>query len=385
MRTYLLGIALLITHTLVAQQNKPVKKLDGSTIAGEILTGQIAHIVDTAGIVGLSVAIINDGNIIYKKTFGLKKKETNAILDDSTEMYAASFTKPLSAYLFLKLADKGIFNLDTPLYKYLKQPIGAYEKWQDLANDPGFKKITPAMILSHSSGLPILRYLYNNKLNLIAEPGAKFYYSNEGMNLLGFVIEEYTGKKLHELATAYIFEPLSMKHTGMVWQQAFDANYALGYSKTAEVLGMPQASNAKAAGSMTTIAGDYAKFVTALMERKGLSSNLFDKMLSPHIKIISNKGFGPQRDSLTNKYDKWKLSWGLGVGLFQSTYGKAFFHTGHGDGWQNYFVAYPGKKIAIVLMSNSDNFEHAGGALLKLCIGDTVSPLEWLGYYDNNN
>jgi CubicO group peptidase (beta-lactamase class C family) len=385
MRTYFLAIALLITHTIIAQQNKPVKRLDGTKVTAETLTRQIKHIVDTARIMGLSVVIINDGNIVYKKTFGLKKAATNAPLDDSTEMYAASFTKPLSAYLFLKLVDKGIFNPDTPLYKYLKKPIGQYEKWQDLANDPAFEKITPAMILSHSSGLPILRCLYNNKLNLIAQPGAKFYYSNEGMNLLGFTIEEYTGKKLQELAAEYIYQPLLMKNTAMVWQPSFDANYALGYSKTAAVLGMPQATTAKAAGSMTTIADDYAKFVTTLMERKGLSSRLFDNMFSPHIKIISRKGFGPQRDSLTNKYDQSGLSWGLGVGLFQSTHGKAFFHTGHGDGWQNYFVAYPGKKIAIVLMSNSDNFEHAGGALLKLCIGDTVSPLEWLGYYDNND
>jgi CubicO group peptidase (beta-lactamase class C family) len=385
MKNALFAFLLFLTALAgTAQENGSIKKINGSKISGAALTLDLQKIVDTSRIMGLSVVIINDGRQVYKKTFGLRSKATNAVLNDTTEMYAASLTKPVSAYLFLKLVDKGIFSLDTPIHRYLKNPIGSYEKWADLKSDKAFEKITPRMILSHSSGLPIMRFLYGDKVNLIAEPGTKFYYSNEGMNLLGFTVEEYTGKKLEDLASELVFKPLLMQNTSMIWLPAFDADYALGYDRKGEVIGISKRSTAKAAGSMTTTASDYAKFVATVMEKKGLDKKLFEDMFKPQVKIISKKGFGPERDSLSNKYNKIALSWGLGLGLFQSADGKAFFHAGHDDGWQNYFVAYPGKNIAVVLMSNSSNFEPVAAKILNLCIGDSSSALEWLGYYDNN-
>lgn len=134
---------------------------------------------------------------------------------------------------------------------------------------------------------------------------------------------------------------------------------------------------------MTTTAADYAKFVIGLMNRKGLSPKLYDQMLSPQIRIRSKRGFGPLRDSLTTDNYQIKLAWELGTGLFQSPYGPAFFHTGHGEANQNYFVAFPQKGIAVVLQSNSENFEHVSNLILKACIGDQYSPLSWLGHLDN--
>ncbi len=379
--TFCLAAAVVVSS---AQERKEIKKIDGSKISTKALDLSLKNIIDSAHITGLYVAILNEGKVVYQRAFGLRNKETGAPLTDSTKMYAASFTKPVSAYLFLKLVDQGTFSLDTPIYRYLKKPVGDYEKWQDLSKDDAFKKITPRMILSHSSGLPIMRYLYQNKVNLIAEPGTKFYYSNEGMNLLGFTMEEYTGKKLADLAEELVFTPLSMKNTSMIWRTSFDANYALGYDQAGKVIGVKKTTSAKAAGSMTSAAADYAKFVQALLAKKGISARLFEEMRTPQIKIISKKGFGPERDSASHKYDSIELSWGLGVGLFTTNYGKAFFHAGHDDGWQNYFVAYPEKKIAVVLMSNSANFEPVAAKILNASIGDRNSPLEWLGYYDNN-
>lgn len=88
------------------------------------------------------------------------------------------------------------------------------------------------------------------------------------------------------------------------------------------------------------------------------------------------------RDSITTEYDNMQLSWGLGVGLLKTPYGKALFHTGHNEGWHNYFVAYPEKKTAIIFMSNSLNYGHVADKLLQVTIGDTVSPLKWLGFFD---
>lgn len=367
------------------QSSNQVRRIDNSRISAEKLTAEMQQIVSDARITGLSVAVINDNRIVYQNSFGVKDKRTNEKNDRDTVFYAASFTKPLFSYLFLKLVEKKIFDLDKPIYTYLKKPIGEYEKWKDLASEKNFEKISARMILSHSSGLPILRQLYNDKLNIIAQPKTRFYYSNEAMNLLGFVVEEHTNRKLEDLVREMVFEPLNMKRSGMIWQKDFENNYAFGYDKNETLVGAQKRTSSRAAGSMVTTATDYAQFVIAMMKQEGLSKNLFREMLTPQIEVASERGFGPLRDRFNNKYKNIKLSWGLGWGLFETADGKAFFHGGHTEGWHNYCVVYPKKKTAVILMSNSDNFEPVADKILSLSIRDTQSPLEWSGYFDKND
>ncbi len=367
------------------QNSNQIRRIDNSKISSEKLTPEIQKIVSGAKITGLSVVIINDDRIVYQNSFGVKDKQTNEKIDNETVFYAASFTKPLFSYFFLKLVEKRIFDLDKPVYTYLKKPIGEYEKWKDLAGEKDFQKITARMLLSHSSGLPILRQLYGDKLSLIVQPNTRFYYSNEGMNLLGFVVEEYTNQKLEDSIKQMVFEPLNMKRSGMIWQKDFADNFAFGYDKNETIIGAQKRMSSRAAGSMVTTASDYAQFVMAMMKREGLSKNSFREMLTPQIEVASERGFGPLRDRFNNKYKTKKLSWGLGWGLFESAGGPAFFHSGHSEGWQNYCVVYPKKKIAVVLMSNSDNFEPVADKILNLTIKDTESPLEWYGYFDKSD
>ncbi|MFY0253583.1 serine hydrolase domain-containing protein [Chitinophaga sp. 30R24] len=370
--------------TSYAQQATTVKQLNGKTISIAALTKRLAYIVDSVKIAGLQVAIINNNQTVWKGNFGSRIIEKQLKIEDNTAMYAASLTKTVSAYLFLRLAEKGIFSLDMPVQYYLKKPIGEYPKWKDLGDDTAaFNKITPRMLLSHSSGMPVLRGIYQGKVNLIARPGEKFYYSNEGLNLLGFMMEEYTGKRLEQLAKEEVFIPLHMDHTSMIWDSAFEKNFSLAYYKDGKVYGSERRVDGRAAGSMTTTASDYAKFVINLMLQKGLSHKSYTQMLSPQISVKSKRGFGPLKDSLTLDNDKIHLAWGLGIGLFQSEAGNAFFHAGHGEANQNYFVAFPAKGIAVVLLSNSENFEHASDLILDACIGDKYSPLRWLGNLDD--
>lgn len=379
--TFFLSLYLL---PLSAQNATEVKQLNGRSVSATVLQKELARIVDSAKIAGLQVSIINGNKMVWTSSFGFKDIENQKRLNDSTVMYAASLTKPVSAYIFLRLVEKGIFSLDKPLRSYLKKPIGQYEKWKDLADDTlSFNRITPRMLLSHSAGLPVLRQLYGNKTNLIARPGEKFYYSNEGINLIGFVIEEYTGKPLEVIAREEVFGPLQMSSTSMVWQKRFEDNFSYAYFKNGQKYGSERRESSRAAGSMSTTAGDYARFFINLMSEKGLAKSHYRQMLSAQIPVTSKRGFGPLKDSLTHENDAMKLSWGLGVGLFQSPYGKACFHTGHGDANQNYAVAFPEKGIAVILLSNSENFESVSAAIVQACIGDIYSPFKWLGHLDH--
>lgn len=366
---------------LFAQNNIQVKQLNGKKITAQVLEEQLSRLVDSVKIAGLQVAIVNDNNIVYSSSFGFKDLENKRKLDDSTVMYAASLTKPVSAYIFMRLVEKGIFSLDRPVHLYLKKPIAEYPKWKDLGDDTAsFNLITPRMLLSHSSGLPVLRQLYGNKVNLIAKPGEKFYYSNEGINLLGFMIEELTGKKLEIIAREEVFIPLKMEYTSMIWEKSFENNFSYAYFKDGKKYGSERRESSRAAGSMSTTAEDYARFMINLMKENGLSRSGYHEMLRAQVPVKSKRGFGPLKDSITNENNAIGLSWGLGIGTFKSAFGRAFFHTGHGDANQNYAVAFPKAGIAVILLSNSENFEKANAQILKICIGDTYSPLRWLGH-----
>ena len=80
-------------------------------------------------------------------------------------------------------------------------------------------------------------------------------------------------------------------------------------------------------------------------------------------------------DSTDN--DNIQLGYGLGVGVFHTPYGKAYFKEGHSDGWGHYSVVYPGKKIAIIIMTNNDNGESIFKELLEYVIGDIYTHWQW--------
>jgi CubicO group peptidase (beta-lactamase class C family) len=177
-----------------------------------------------------------------------------------------------------------------------------------------------------------------------------------------------------------VFGPLGMTRTSMHWEPRFEDNYALGYDEKGTVLGHTKRVNPRAAGSMDTTISDYAKFVAAVMQGKGLSRHAKDEMLTPQIAIHSKTQFPTLQAETTDENDSIHLAYGLGWGLFTTPYGKAFFKEGHDDGWENHAVVFPDRKVALILMSNSANGDSIYRELLATLIGDTFTPWKWEGY-----
>ena len=63
----------------------------------------------------------------------------------------------------MQLVDKGVIDLDKPVYQYLPKPLPEYPKYVDLANDPRYKKITARILLSHTSGFPNWRWFEDDR------------------------------------------------------------------------------------------------------------------------------------------------------------------------------------------------------------------------------
>jgi CubicO group peptidase (beta-lactamase class C family) len=358
-----------------------LKSLDGKRISVQVMEAAVVSTMEKAGIPGLSCAIINDSKVVYCETFGVKNTKSGEPNDEETVFAAASFSKTVFAYLVMLLVEEGTLDLDKPLYQYLKQPLPDYQKYSDLEDDDRYKKITARMCLSHSTGFPNWRFLTeDNRLQFLFDPGERHSYSGEGIALLQMVVEEVTGRGLEELAREKVFDPLGMTRTSYVWQETWEENTAAPHDQYQRPKRIKEKHEAGAAGSMFTTAGDYAKLLVAIINAEGRRKATMNEMLRTQVNIGYRNMFGPGAWQITDDYESIHLGWGLGWGRFDTEHGRAFFHTGHDFGWQNYTVTFVDAGTGVVLLSNSDNFESVARELAEATIGDTYSPFDWLGY-----
>ncbi len=368
-----------------------ITKIDGSSISADSLTADIKKLLLAANVSGAGVAVFNNFQPVYLKTFGYADVQRKKAFTPGSVFYAASLAKVVFGYIVLKLVDENKINLDTPLVHYLAYPLVNYKikgykrGYQDLQNDERYKKITARMCLDHTTGFPNWRWLEKDrKLKIKFDPGSRFSYSGEGLYLLQFVISQITGKGLEDLSREHVFSPFKMNMTSEVWQEKFDSIAAYGHNTAGEPYELMKWDEASAGGSMSTTLTDYAKFYTAFIQGIGLSGSAFSEMLKPQVRIRSLHQFGPGAtvDSTTN--DGIKLSYGLSVGLMETAFGKAFFKEGHDDGWGHYSVCSRDKGIAMIIITNNDNGESIFRELLDVAIGDRFTPWEWEYYIPYN-
>jgi CubicO group peptidase (beta-lactamase class C family) len=358
-----------------------LKRIDGSVIFADELEQQIAAAMDSAGVMGLQMAIINDGELTYAHEFGLRSGAAGAAPDSETVFAGCSLSKPVFAYLVMQLVEEGRLDLDHPLVEYFEKPVEEHPRWSDLTGDDRLREITARRVLTHTTGWPNLRAMMEGgRLGFIYRPGERFSYSGEGFSFLQLVVEEITGKTLDVLARERIFAPLMMPRTSYVWDEVFEANRADGHTEAQRRIRITRSAEPGAGGSLVTTASDFARFVVAILNARGLKQSSIDQMLAAQVPVVSKRMFGPLAPENTEDNQSIRLSWGLGWGRFDSEFGPAFFHTGHAPGWENYTVTYLDKRIGIVLLSNSSNFESIAQRLVSRAIGDRLSPFVWLGF-----
>jgi CubicO group peptidase (beta-lactamase class C family) len=375
---------LAMSATLAAFAAGPqtvVKRLDGSTISAAEIDATVSRLMKAAEVTGVDIAVLNHGKVAYMKSYGLRDTEKNLPLTPDSVMTAASFSKSTFAYMVMQLVQEKVIDLDRPVYQYLPKPLPEYARYQDLANDPRYKKITARMLLSHTPGFPNWRYVNEDrKLNINFEPGSRFAYSGEGIDLLQMIVETVTGKPLEDLMRDRVFQPLGMTRTSMVWQKEFESDYANGYDEYGRSLGPERRPHADAAGSMQTTLRDFTKVVLAVRNSKGLQKQTRELMLSPQIQIFSKHEFPTMENETTDENKSIRLSYGLGWGLYWAPYGRAFFKEGHDEGWRNYLVCFDKLGTGMIILTNSSNGEGIFKDLLETVLGNRYTPIEWEGY-----
>ena len=380
-KVMLLVGALSLAAVAAWGQSAPITRLDGSTISQEQVDKIVSEAMSGAQVPGVALAILNRGIPVYVKGYGLRDKEKNLPMTANTVMAGASFSKAAFAYMVLQLVDQGLLDLDKPVYQYLPKPLPEYPNYADLGGDARYQRITARMLLSHTSGFANWRSLEDDhRLKINFDPGSRFAYSGEGIDLLQLVVETITKQPLEELMQKNVFQPLGMTRTSMVWQTAFESDYANGYDENGKLLGPQKREKAEAAGSMQTTVSDFAKFMRAAAAGARLKKETRAQMLQAQIQIKSKHEFPTLEEETTEQNQGIRLSYGLGWGLYWTSYGEAFFKEGHDEGWRNYAVCFERGRSGVVIMTNSSNGEGIYQQLLEGLLANSLTPLEWEGF-----
>jgi CubicO group peptidase (beta-lactamase class C family) len=213
----------------------------------EVLERLITEQMQAHQVPGLSIALLNPGDVIYERGFGITSVEADAALPVTVETIfrAGSVTKSLTATMLMRLVEDGLLNLDIPVCDY-----DATLKFSDRK---AAQQVTLRMLLSHTTGLPsdleyhdrrtsrtyptdLAQYAAERLPNyrFIAPPGTGFHYSNIGINLAARLGEIVTGKAYPQLMHDYVFEPLGMSRTMFDPLTAMTYPLALGHMREAD-------------------------------------------------------------------------------------------------------------------------------------------------------
>jgi CubicO group peptidase (beta-lactamase class C family) len=188
--------------------------------------------VEKKQLAGAVVLVASPDKVLTVETAGFADREGAVAMQPDALFWIASMTKPMTAAALMMLVDEGKVSLDDPVEKYLPEFKGQMvvaEKDKDhvLLKNP---RRVPTLrdCLRHTSGMPfgsaletptIDKLLLKDAVRSYAitplqyEPGARYLYSNAGINTAGRVIEVVGGMSYEEFMAKRLFAPLGMTDT----------------------------------------------------------------------------------------------------------------------------------------------------------------------------
>lgn len=295
---------------------------------------------------GAIIAIVKDGQLVFKKAYGLSNLEDKTKVQANTNFRLASVSKQFTAAAILQLIQQGKIDLNTSLNKCFP-------------NLPDYSKsITIQQLLNHTSG--ILDYddvideadnfeqisdqgvldLAKTFTKTYFIPGTKYKYSNTAYVLLGLVIEKYSGLSYANYMEKFIFNPLKMNNSVAYLKNINQISHrAYGYSKE---------NNSwfrKDQSSTSATLGDG-----------GIYSNLND--LIKWNEALNNDTILPQKIwkqafDYQHLSDGTPIDYGFGWHLKKDKNNtQIVYHTGSTTSFRNIFYRIPAEKLSLIILSN---------------------------------
>ena len=299
---------------------------------------------------GAAMLVSHHGRVVYRGARGRANISTGQPLTLTTPIYIASLAKQFTAAGIMRLAEQGRLRYSDSLARLLPE-LG-----------PWTAGVTIEQLLTHTGGIPdysdslvdanpgfdnsqAIAWLERTaKLDFI--PGTRISYSNAGYVVLARIIERLSGKSLHDFLAAEFFEPLGMRHTGVIdGPHPAPADAARGYTMTNGVPALHESRSRTAGpGGVYSTVEDLYRWDRAYAERRLFSDSTVARASRPAV-LASGRptayGYGwlaefPAKGPLANV---WYVA-----------------STGDLKGFQALMKRIPAREYSVIVLSNAGDF-----------------------------
>ncbi len=293
---------------------------------------------------GASVAVIRDGEVIFKKGYGYANLDARRRVLPSTNFRLASMTKQFTAMCIMMLKEQGRLSYADPLTSFFPA-FPAYGR-----------TITVRHLLTHTSGLVdyealipdsqtvqildagVLALLMNTDSTMFP-PGARYEYSNTGYALLALIVEQVSGERFADFLHRHIFSPLGMSTT-VAFEQGISEvmERAYGYTRTDSEFAFADQSVSSAVlgdGGIYSNADDLIRwdaslYTDRLVPLTALGESFADAALADGSPI--DYGYG------------WHKGTFLGI--------RYPYHNGSTRGFRNTILRFPEQRLTVFILTN---------------------------------
>jgi CubicO group peptidase (beta-lactamase class C family) len=325
---------------------------------------------------GVSLAIIDQGQVAWAGGFGVKKAGTADLVQESTLFQAASISKPVTATAILRLVESGDVSLDEDVNKYLRSwkiPENIYTVQE---------KVTLRRILSHSAGLtvhgfagyslsqpvPTLQQILEGEnpanspaIRVDILPGSLYRYSGGGFTVIQQLLIDMMNEPFPLTMKRLVFEPAEMSLS--TYEQPLPESRlqeaATGHDNSGIVIkGNWHNYPEMAAAGLWTTPTELAKWaleIAAAWTKR--SSKLLSKPMVKQMMTLQ------------------KSPYGLGICLEGTDQIIGFSHAGSNEGFLSQFVMFPADGKGAVMMTNANR----GGILFGEIFPSIAAEYHWPG------
>ena len=336
---------------LLGQQVMAVQQDGGDGFDVAAFDAAVAKMREDAGAPGMAVAVLRNGQTLHAKGYGIAGPDGQPVASQ-TAFKTGSVTKSFVALVILQMAAEGKLDLDDPAAVHVPAFRTADKRQSD--------RITIDHLVTHRSGLttldgnsttvvdpslsgPVAAVAGLAGVQLFAEPGTTFQYSNANYVLLSHLIEVLDDRPFEKAVEARIIDPLGMTNSFVQVPLSDAIAVATGY-RTWFGIARPwrPAPDRRGIGTGGVWASieDLARFVEAVRTR--------DPRIVPEgaDRLFEIRPFYKQR--------------GYGYGWYTNSAADApvFEHSGFTPGFLTLATMVPGKGDVVVVLTNMSGLAH---------------------------
>lgn len=313
----------------------------------------IRHEVTDKKLPALSIALVDDQEIVWAQGFGFAEPDQKSPATAATVYRVGSLSKLFTDIGIMQLAEKGEINIDAPITQYLAD---FHPK------NPFDKRVTLRQLMSHRSGLvrepPVGNYFDDTKPSLAATvkslnntalvyaPETRLKYSNAALAMVGYVLEKQQKERFADYIKRTVLAPMGLQQSSFTPEDRLSKNlakaYMWGYDNRQFQAPDLQLGMGPAANMYSTVT-DLGQFMKVLFDR---GRNGSTQILRPETLELM---WTPQFAQPGQKY-----GYGIGFAIGEIEGRRSIGHSGAMYGFATQITALPDEKLGVIAVTSID-------------------------------